>query len=61
MMLITVIIAAPFAYSAARLPVINAGVRVFAGVLSLVFGLVLMYHIGIVGGLFSATPAWTPR
>jgi high-affinity nickel-transport protein len=61
MMLITVVIAAPFAYSAARLPVINAGVRAFAGVLSLVFGLVLMYQIGIVSGLFSATPQWSPH
>jgi hypothetical protein len=28
---------------------------------SLVFGLVVAYRIGVVDGLFSATPRWTPR
>jgi high-affinity nickel-transport protein len=54
MMLITVVIAAPLAVSANRLPVISSGVRAFAGALSLVFGLLLMYQIGVVGGLFGA-------
>jgi high-affinity nickel-transport protein len=52
MMLITLVIAAPFALSANRLPLISSSVRAFAGALSLVFGLFLMYQIGIVGGLF---------
>ena len=53
MMLITVLIAAPFAMSANRLPLVSGSVRAFAGALSLGFGLFLMYEIGIVGGLFS--------
>jgi hypothetical protein len=31
-------------------------VRAFAGALSLVFGLFLMYQIGVAGGLFSDSP-----
>ncbi len=34
---------------------------VASGVISLVFGLVLAYQIGIVNGLFTAHPHWTPR
>jgi high-affinity nickel-transport protein len=56
MMLITLVIAAPFAMSAQRLPVISSSVRAFAGALSLVFGLFLMYQIGVAGGLFSDSP-----
>jgi high-affinity nickel-transport protein len=52
MMLITMVIAAPLAMSANRLPAISSGVRAFAGALSLGFGLLLMYEIGVVGGLF---------
>ncbi len=61
MMLITVAIAAPFAIGASRLPMISTGVRAFAGVLSLGFGLFLMYQIGIVDGLFVGTPRWQPQ
>ena len=56
MMLITVLIAAPFAMSANRLPLVSGSVRAFAGALSLGFGLFLMYEIGVVGGLFGPTP-----
>jgi high-affinity nickel-transport protein len=61
MMLITVLIAAPFALGASRVPAISAGVRAVAGVLSLAFGLFLMYQIGLVDGLFTGQPTWTPR
>jgi high-affinity nickel permease len=55
MMLITLVIAAPLALGAGRLPVISSGVRAMAGALSLGFGLLLMYQKGVVGGLFGAT------
>ncbi|HZP85556.1 MAG TPA: hypothetical protein VFB54_01970 [Burkholderiales bacterium] len=61
MMLITALIAAPFALGVARIPMISTGVRAVAGVLSLAFGLFLMYQIGVVDGLFSEQPNWTPR
>lgn len=56
MVLITAAIAAPFAYSAERMPVFNRRLRVAAGLLSLVFGLGLMLHIGFVDGLFVDNP-----
>jgi len=61
MMLITVAIAVPFTVGATRLPLVSAGVRVAAGVLSLGFGLFLMYQVGVVDGLFSPDPKWDPR
>ena len=61
MMLITVAIAAPFAYSMNRFPRFNAYLRVASGLLSLGFGLFLIYYIGYVDGLFGANPKWTPQ
>jgi ABC-type nickel/cobalt efflux system permease component RcnA len=52
MMLITAAIAAPITYSANRFRVFNRYVGVTAGVLSLIFGLFLVYQIGYVDGLF---------
>jgi hypothetical protein len=61
MMLITVAIAAPFAYSIERFPHFNAYLRVASGLLSLGFGLFLVYYIGYVDGLFSGNPKWSPQ
>jgi hypothetical protein len=61
MMLITVAIAAPFAYSMGRFPHFNAYLRVASGLLSLGFGLFLIYYIGYVDGLFGDSPKWTPQ
>ena len=60
MMLITVAIAAPFAYSSDRFPRFNAYMRVASGLLSVGFGLFLIYYIGYVDGLFGTNPTWTP-
>jgi len=60
MMLITSVIAVPFAYSVRRFPHLNIWMRLSAGVLSLGFGLYLAYHIGFVNGLFTPNPQWTP-
>jgi high-affinity nickel-transport protein len=61
MMLVTVAMAAPLAAGATRLPRFAVGVRVAAGALSLVFGLLLMNQVGVVDGLFSAAPSWHPH
>ncbi len=61
MMLITLALALPFAYTARRLPRINQSLGVAAGVLSLVFGLFLVYQIGFVDGLFTGQPRGEPR
>ena len=49
MMLITAAIAAPFVYSSSRMPRFNGRLRGAAGVLSMVFGLGLMLHVGFAG------------
>jgi cytochrome c biogenesis protein CcdA len=62
MMLITLILAAPFAFTAINLPKFNWRLRVGSGLLSFVFGVVLIYSIGFAeGGLFTDAPAWVPH
>jgi len=61
MMLITVAIAAPFAYTSERFGRVNRHLRVASGLLSLGFGLFLVYQIGFVSGLFTGHPRWAPR
>jgi high-affinity nickel-transport protein len=60
MMLVTLVIAAPFAYSSERFPHFNAYLRITFGLLSVGFGLFLMYSIGYVDGLFGDNPKWQP-
>jgi high-affinity nickel-transport protein len=61
MMLITAAIAVPYAYTAARFARVNRYLGVASGLLSLGFGLFLAYQIGVVDGLFGASPRWTPE
>jgi len=62
MMLITLILSAPFAFTAVNLPKFNWRLRVASGLLSFVFGVVLIYSIGFAeGGLFTDAPIWQPR
>ena len=62
MMLITVALAAPFAFSWSRLPRFNWQLRVASGLISFGFGLLLIYEIGFsAGGLFTAAPSWQPH
>jgi len=60
MMLITTAIALPFAYSLQRLPQLNLWMRLAAGLLSLGLGVYLGYRIGVVQGLFTGNPVWSP-
>ncbi len=53
MMLITAVLALPFAYSAGRFINANRHLAVASGVLSVIFGLFLAYRIGFVEGLFT--------
>jgi high-affinity nickel-transport protein len=52
MMLVTAAVAAPITYSANRFRAFNRYVGAAAGVLSLIFGIYLVYQIGFVDGLF---------
>jgi hypothetical protein len=59
MILITLILAAPFAFTAINLPKFNRRLRVSSGLISVVFGVVLIYAIGFAaGGLFTDAPTW---
>lgn len=61
MMLITAAIALPVTIAGNRLSWVQRGLSVASGVVSVGFGLVLSYQIGIVAGLFTSHPAWTPH
>jgi high-affinity nickel-transport protein len=61
MMLITAAIAWPMAHAGARSVGFARGLRVASGLISLAFGCLLTYEIGVVHGLFSGNPHWTPE
>jgi hypothetical protein len=62
MMLITLMLSAPFVFTAVNLPKFNWRLRVASGLISFVFGVVLIYGIGFAeGGLFTDAPTWDPR
>jgi high-affinity nickel permease len=61
MMLITGAMVLPFAYADKRFSRLNRGLRVASGLISVAFGLFLVYEIGFVNGLFTSHPQWTPR
>ena len=60
MMLITIGFAAPVAVLADRFAWSGKGLRLVTGLLSVAFGLFVMYRIGFADGLFGAHPTWTP-
>ena len=61
MMLITALIALPASYAERRRQAWQRGLRLASGLISLGFGLFLAYQIGIVHGLFTGRPEWTPH
>jgi high-affinity nickel permease len=61
MMLITGALVLPFAYSQKKFARLNHGLRVASGLISLAFGLFVVYQIGFVQGLFTAHPHWVPK
>jgi high-affinity nickel-transport protein len=61
MMLITMMIGAPFAYTRKRFAPFNYGLGVASGLLSLAFGLFITFQIAITDGLFATHPHWTPH
>ncbi|MFN8651860.1 MAG: sulfite exporter TauE/SafE family protein [Gemmatimonadales bacterium] len=52
MMVITSAVALPFTYTRIRAERLNAGLRIASGVISLVFGLLMAWEIGVRRGLF---------
>src|SRR5260370_6192180 len=57
MMLITAAIAAPLAYASSQFSRVERHLRVASGLLSLGFGLCLVYQIGVVNGLLTGHPS----
>ena len=61
MMVITAAISVPFALSGGQFLRLQRSLRVASGLISLAFGLVVAYQIGIVQGLFGGNPSWKPH
>lgn len=61
MMLITVAIAVPFTFSENRFARLNRGLGLVSGLVSLAFGLFILYQMAFVNGLFTHNPTWDPR
>ena len=60
MALLTTVIGLPFMVSGRRSAQINRWLTIGSGIISLGFGLLLAYEIGIVGGLFTGDFHWEP-
>jgi high-affinity nickel permease len=60
MAILTTVIGLPFMLSSTKSAQINRWLTIGSGVLSLAFGLLLAYEIGIVGGLFTGDFHWQP-
>lgn len=60
MMLITTVLALPFSFVGYRFAWLNRSLVVGSGLLSLCFGTFICYQIGVVQGLFTSRPKWTP-
>ena len=61
MTLVTLAVAAPLTFAAARLPHLQRHLRMASGVVSVAFGLFLVYDVGFVNGLFTGQATWMPR
>jgi hypothetical protein len=60
MMLITAAIALPFSFAGYKFAWLNRGLITASGLVSVAFGLFICYRIGVVDGLFTSHPTWTP-
>jgi high-affinity nickel-transport protein len=61
MMLITAAIAIPFTLSENRFAQLSRGLGLASGLVSLAFGLFIVYQMAFVNGLFTHNPTWVPR
>jgi high-affinity nickel permease len=61
MMLITAVIALPLQLGAIRIAGLHRHLRLASGAFSVALGLFLVHQIGIVDGLFTGDPRWTPH
>ncbi len=61
MMLITMSIASAFTFFGRRHEKFSRRLGLASGLLSLAFGILLVYQVGFASGLFTGHPQWTPR
>jgi high-affinity nickel permease len=61
MMLITAAIALPFKYSRARFARLNRGLAMASGLISIAFGIFIVYKMGYVNGILTSHPHWIPE
>jgi nickel/cobalt exporter len=61
MMFMTTALAVPLAYAGNRFAQVSRCLGLASGVLSLSFGAFLVYQLGVLGGLFTSHPHWTPQ
>lgn len=61
MMLMTAIIAMPVVWTGKSFARLNRYMCATSGIVSVAFGLFLVYQIGFVSGLFSSAPRWIPE
>ena len=61
MMLITMSIASAFTFMGKGRQRFSQRLGLVSGILSLAFGMLLVYQIGFAGGLFTSHPHWLPR
>jgi sulfite exporter TauE/SafE len=61
MMIVTALLAVPSLFVGERVLRMRVGVRMAAGALSIVFGLLLARELVVDGGLFAAVPTWEPH
>ena len=61
MMLITMIIGVPFAYTGKRFAPLNRSLALVSGLVSIAFGLFITFQIAFMDGLFTTHPNWAPH
>ena len=61
MMLMTTVMSVPLIYTGNRFFKMNGHLSTISGLASMAFGIFLVYHIGLVDGLFTSRPHWVPQ
>jgi high-affinity nickel permease len=61
MMCMTTMMAIPLAYAGSRFMRVSHYLGVASGLVSVSFGIFLVYQLGFLGGLFTSHPQWTAR
>jgi high-affinity nickel-transport protein len=51
----------PFKYSQQRFARVNRALGVASGLLSVAFGIFIVYKMGYVNGIFTSHPSWKPE